>query len=272
MTSRNGPDRFERDTAIASCGEDLFSARIDPGWWVVQGPNGGYVAAILQRAICARVGDPRRTPRSLTVHYTAPPVAGEVEIETRIERSGRSLSSVSARLTQDGRLCALALAAVSAPRAGHAFLHAAPPDVPPPSELEPRAPMLPINERYEHRFVPGKRPMSGADEAVVVAWTRAREPHPLDHALLAAYADALPPAVFTRATREGEFGPLPTVDLTVHYRSEPAEAGVGPSDYCLAVFRSRMAHGGFIEEDGEIWSPSGTLLAQSRQLAVILRP
>jgi acyl-CoA thioesterase len=41
-------------------------------------------------------------------------------------------------------------------------------------------------------------------------------------------------------------------------------------DYVLAVFRSRYASEGFVEEDGEIWSPDGQLLAQSRQLAVML--
>jgi hypothetical protein len=51
---------------------------------------------------------------------------------------------------------------------------------------------------------------------------------------------------------------------------DPAAAGVGPEDHCLAVFHSRLAHGGYVEEDGEIWSPGGQLLAQSRQLAVIL--
>jgi len=68
----------------------------------------------------------------------------------------------------------------------------------------------------------------------------------------------------------GQFGALPTVDLTIHYRMDPADAGVGPDDFCLAIFRSRLAHAGYVEEDGEIWSPDGRLLAQSRQLAVIL--
>ncbi|MGZ4786392.1 MAG: hypothetical protein ACXV5S_12035 [Acidimicrobiales bacterium] len=36
------------------------------------------------------------------------------------------------------------------------------------------------------------------------------------------------------------------------------------------VFRSTVASDGFIEEDGELWSRDGTLLAQSRQLAVFL--
>jgi hypothetical protein len=38
----------------------------------------------------------------------------------------------------------------------------------------------------------------------------------------------------------------------------------------LARFASRTSHGGFFEEDGEIWAPDGTLLAQSRQLALLL--
>jgi len=47
-------------------------------------------------------------------------------------------------------------------------------------------------------------------------------------------------------------------------------AGAADDDFVLAVFRSRRAHEGFIEEDGEIWSRDGVLLAQSRQLALVL--
>jgi acyl-CoA thioesterase len=34
-------------------------------------------------------------------------------------------------------------------------------------------------------------------------------------------------------------------------------------------FESRLAAGGLWEEDGEVWSRDGRLLAQSRQLAMI---
>jgi len=265
------PDnRFDRDTAITHVEDGTYATRIDRGWWVVRGPNGGYIAAIIQRAISAAVGDPDRAPRSLTVHYTSPPEEGEALVETRVERNGRSLSTVTARLTQGGRLRALALAACSTARTSLEFYHAVMPSVPGPSSLDVSPPFIPMHERYESRFIPDMRPNAGSETAVTAAWIRPREPRPLDHLLLAAYADALPPAVFARARASGELGPLPTVDLTVHFRMDPAAAGVGPEDHCLAVFRSRLAHGGYVEEDGELWSPGGQLLAQSRQLAVIL--
>jgi acyl-CoA thioesterase len=36
------------------------------------------------------------------------------------------------------------------------------------------------------------------------------------------------------------------------------------------VFRSRTTAEGFFEEDGELWSQDGTLLAQSRQLGPVI--
>jgi acyl-CoA thioesterase len=268
--SLHAPNRFDRDTRVTPHADGHFEADIDTGWWVIRGPNGGYVAAIALRAACEAVQDETRTPRSLTVHYLSPPVEGPASVETRIERTGRSLSTVTARMSQGDRLRAIAIAALSTPRESHSFYHAEMPDVPPADSLEPLPPSIPLHDRYEYRFVPDMRPNIGAERAITAAWIRLSEPHALDHALLAAYADALPPAIFARAHNVGEFGALPTVDLTVHFRVDPKQAELGPDDFCLAVFHSRLAHGGYIEEDGEIWSPGGQLLAQSRQLAVIL--
>ena len=60
------------------------------------------------------MADPTRTPRSLTVHYLSPPAEGPVEIDTTLERSGRSMTFVTGRLRQGDRLLALAMAAFAA--------------------------------------------------------------------------------------------------------------------------------------------------------------
>ena len=66
---------------------------------------------------------------------------------------------------------------------------------------------------------------------------------------------------------------VPTVDLTVHFR-EPLggrNAPVGPEDFVLGVFTTEVIRDGFFVEDGELWSPSGRLIAQSRQLGPFIQ-
>ncbi|MDX6684010.1 MAG: hypothetical protein QOF86_138, partial [Baekduia sp.] len=63
--------------------------------------------------------------------------------------------------------------------------------------------------------------------------------------------------------------PAPTIDLTIHFRTRLPHPGMAPGAPVLARFSSSTSHGGFFEEDGEIWAPDGTLLAQSRQLALL---
>lgn len=264
--------RFDRDTDVrridAPPGVIAWESRIDRGWWVVRGPNGGYIAAILLRALAGAV-DEGRAPRSLTVHYTAPPEEGPVRIEARVERVGRSLSTVSGRMLQGDRTLALALAAFSKPRAGPSFDDAKMPDARPPEECRSFDNVIPIHERYDYRFALGSPPGSGADRALLGGWIRSAEPRVADAALVAAFTDAWPPACFAWTSDRGEIGAVPTVDLTIHFRRDLPLVNARADDFYLAVFRSRFAEQGFVEEDGEVWSRDGLLLAQSRQLAVI---
>lgn len=264
------PSRFDGDTAVRPLEEaGLFEVTIDPGWWVMVAPNGGYVAAILVRALEAVVEDPGRTARSLTIHYLERIVEGPALVRVVREREGRSLTSLSVRMEQGGRTVALALAAFSAPwEAPPLELTPRMPDVPPPGEARPIAAkhqdrFPEIFRRYEFRPAGGERPFSGADRAEVAAWVRLAEgERPIDAALLAAFSDACAPAVFP--VLEAPRG-LPTVDLTLHFRG-----GLPlPPDWVYARFRTQLAREGIVEEDGELWSRSGTLLAQSRQLALL---
>lgn len=196
-------------------------------------------------------------------------------MDVTIERTGRSLTSCSARVTQGDRLIALALGAFSTPREGPEFVDLAPPPAPRPDAvaLLPIADEAPlIAHRWETRVVIGQPPFAGpvtpGAAAETGGWIRPEEPQIIDAPIVAAMTDGWFPPIFNRM-REPLL--VPTVDLTVHFRTTLPIAGSTPADYLLAVFRTKAAADGFLEEDGELWTADGTLVAQSRQLAVIKR-
>jgi acyl-CoA thioesterase len=78
------------------------------------------------------------------------------------------------------------------------------------------------------------------------------------------------PRSFSWATPAVQIAAVPTIDLTVHFRASLPLKEAKAEDYYLTVFRAREAREGFFEEDGEIWSRDGILVAQSRQLAILM--
>jgi acyl-CoA thioesterase len=261
---------FARATAVVPLGDGAWAARCDRAWSTQLGLNGGYLAAIVLRAMTAELDDAERHARSLTCHYLRPPSFGEARVDVTLERSGRSLSTMSARLSQDGRLCIVALAAFAVDLEGAVDYAGRPPIAPAPENVPrlPPPPGVPIVEQFEVRPAFGGAPYSGAEEALSGGWLRFAEPQPLDAAALAMYADAWLPSPMPHLTRPAM---APTVDLTVHFRA-PAAAETIVDEPVLAVFRSGTSSEGFFEEDGELWSRDGVLLAQSRQLALLLEP
>jgi acyl-CoA thioesterase len=270
------PGAFERDTAVTAEGqighENHFGAIISPDWRAGRGPHGGYLAAILLRALMETVSEPARAPRSLTIHYARAPLPGPVTIHTTVERPGRSLSTLSARMEQDGSLVALALSAFSVPWPGADVSELPMPDVEPP-DASPEA-----GKATEHSGAPPfrghlnmqprieGRPFDGTERPMEIgAWLGLAEARPIDALSLAFFSDALIPAPFMRLH---EPMGAPTVDLTIHFRT--AMPRLDPHELCFARVRAGLIQDGFFEEDGVIWAADGTVLAQSRQLAILL--
>ena len=261
---------LDEDTALTPTGDGAFAGVIGDTWWTPRGPLGGYVMAIVLRGLMLAVDDDARQPRSFTMHFLRPPQSGPIVVRPTVERVGRSLTSASARLEQGDRLLGLALGAFSLPWESPLFDELPMPDVAPPGGRDAPPPALRSNSprppftdllTMQGRF--GDPPFSGSDHGLVGGWLGLREERPLDALVVALLADAWFPAPWPRLR---ELAPAPTIDLSVHFRS-PLPL---PDGLLLGRFQTNYLRDGFFEEDGTLWSQDGTLVAQSRQLGLLI--
>jgi len=286
---------FDRAIAVAparvdpATGVGAVVGHVDPAWGAPTGPNGGYLAAIAVRALDAVVDpDAALRLRSLTVHYLRSARGGALELTVEPLRRGRRITSARFLATQEGRPVLTGVAAYAAPGLDEParWAPSAPDVAPPPSAdatcpaadyrrdtdawLEPTPEMPPVVHRL--RVAPriggppfgGRTPTEG-HPAVAGGWVALPEPRPIDAVLAVLATDAWWPAAFEAVSR-----PViaPTIDLTIHLRADLPPGGLAPTPL-LAEFRTATAAGGLVEEDGRVFLPDGTLVAQSRQLALL---
>ncbi len=260
---------LDADTALEPAGEGAWEGEVAGGWETPRGPLGGYVLAIMLRGLEAAVADPARQARSVTMHFLRAPEPGAVRVSARAERSGRSLTSVSGRLEQDGKLIGLALGAYSVAWTSPLLDKATMPVVDPPEARRPIDREFPRAEppaftgrlSMQHRF--GDPPWTRSEDGLTGGWLGLLEERPIDALTIAVLADAWFPAPWPRLAA---LAPAPTIDLTVHFRA-PLPL---PDSLLLGRFTTKLVRDGFFEEDGELWAPDGTLVAQSRQLGLLL--
>ena len=260
---------LDQDIALRPLGEGGYEGAIGEQWWTPRGPLGGYVMALMQRGVLLVVDDETRQPRSLTVSFLRPPKAGAVTVRPLVERAGRSLSTCSVRMEQGGELLAIGLATLSGPWPSPVFDEAPMPDVEGPGardapvEPPPGAPLPPFREllTMQKRFGPPL--FSGADRAEAGGWLGLIEERPVDALTILILADAWFPTPWPRLF---ELAPAPTVEMSVYFRA-PLPL---PDSLLLGRFESRLTRDGFFDESGELWAPDGTLVAQSRQLGLLL--
>jgi len=262
---------FEFDAAIALSGEGpVFSAVLDGRWDGQASTNGGFLLALVTRAIGAVLPFP--DPVVVSGFFLRPGTPGPAEIRTEVVQAGRTTGFGQASLYRDGKQVLRATAAytdldAAAARDSRSYAGGQPPDQPPPAECQVLrrviVPPITLVDRIEYRVaeLPSwvtRTPPSG--NPVYEGWMRFADGREPDLLSLPMFVDAVAPAGLELGLRR-----MTTVELTVHLRARPAPGWL--------AFRTltRYLEGGYFEEDAEIWDSAGRLVAQSRQLALVLR-
>lgn len=246
--------------------DGAFRATISDRWNALgDRPNGGYLLAVALQAL-ARVL-PFPDPLTVAAFYLRPTAPGPIEIRTEVARVGRRVATGEARLVQGGIETVRAVATFTTldAAAGRTLLLAERPDLPPPESTIDLVggrslPGISIVDRFEYRVpaLPGWVRGQPTGDPRVQLWLRFRDGREPDALSLPLIVDALFPAVMEL----GEPGSS-TLELSVHVRARPAPGWLA----CRVL--TRHVIGGYHEEDFEVWDSRGTLVAQSRQLALL---
>ncbi|WP_128978643.1 thioesterase family protein [Streptomyces roseicoloratus] len=264
---------FDRDTAVTLREPGVYDAELSAGWTIIAAVNGGYLLALLGRAL----GDhlPHPDPFTISAHYLTPSVPGPAVIRTETVRTGRTLSTGTASLFQyaeDGteveRIRVLASYGDLDTLTDDVRTTATPPAIPPAGQCfsaadnpDPRIPgSSAIVDRLDLRLDPacvGWAVGAPSGKGEMRAWFDLADGRAHDPLSLLLAVDALPPTSFELGLK----GWTPTVELTTHVRRRPA-----PGPLRVSITTRNLA-GGFLEEDAEVWDSADRLVAQSRQLA-----
>ncbi|MCH9720344.1 MAG: thioesterase family protein [Actinomycetia bacterium] len=265
-------------SAVTQQTDGRFEGQLADGWDILGATNGGYILAVMAKAMAESAG--REAPATVTGHFLAPARSGPISIATTTAKAGRRLTTVRASASADSQLLTEALGAFGAWPDPHdlQLQDGEPPTLPEPTdclrirsgaatwagptdETPPLPP--PFMDRVELRLHPADAGfMMGepSGHARMRAWFRLLDDEPLDPFALIVAADCLPPTTFNAGL---PIAWTPTVELTVHVRARPAPG------YVKLDYRSRFVGADRLEVDGLIWDEDDRLIAQSRQLALV---
>jgi acyl-CoA thioesterase len=258
---------FDVDTAVQRTGDDSFTAEITDLWNTLAGPNGGYVLAVVARALTEQLPMPH--PLTITGHFLRPAAPGPAEIRTDLIKSGKRHATGAATLSQGGKdvLTIVATFADLSALNGRTLLLDEPPSLPPADSLPDPITQVPpellpsIARRIEVRVaeLPGFLRGEPSGKPAMDLWVRFTDGREQDPLSLVFIVDG---AAFPVIAEIGEFMSS-TVELTVHVRAMPAPG------WLACRISTRHVEGGYAEEDFEVWDSAGVLVAQSRQLILI---
>ena len=264
------PNHLFDDATRVTAGDSRWQGRTSPDYWAFVGPFGGATAATILRALLEhpeRAGD----PLSMTVNYCALIAEGAFDLDVRLVKANRSSQHWCVELSQGGADVATLATAVFAERRPSWSHQAA--QFPESSAFEAIAPYTKITapwvKQYDFRFIEGSLDFPGASKATPASaysklWIGDRKPRRIDMLSLMSMSDAFFGRIF-HAKRE--MMPFGTVSLTTYFHTDADDLANEEITRVLAVADAKIFHKSYGDQSGELWSPSGRLLATTSQIA-----
>jgi hypothetical protein len=259
---------FDQDLLFKPGESFSFSGHITENWSINGIPDGGYLMAILAKAML-HYSEMKSTP-IITANFLDRCEPGEAEVSIEKMSTSRQFNRFQAILKQKGKekirafgtfadenkACLLERCEASAPDIAESGKCISLPGIANYtlfSQLDIRLDPLCAS------WMSGKL----SDTSEIKGWIKFKNDRPYDLLSILLMADAFPPAVLAS---QGLVAWVPTIELSVNVRNIPT------TDWLKCSFRTRFITCGLLEEDGEIWDEKGELIAISKQIAQYRAP
>jgi acyl-CoA thioesterase len=240
--------------------ETGYLAHVTDNWKQGRTTYGGLSAALCVEAALKTLPDapPLRSGQFAFIG----PAAGELAIEARVLRQGKSTLFVGVDLVGEQGLATRAILTFGASRdslVAHSDLPC--PTVAPPEDCEfffPPGAGPGFSGQFEVKMAGGARPLSGLPPEYLL-WIRHRDPAARSLAALVALADTPPPPAMTLFPK---FGPISTMTWSIDIVGLPDPDGDG---WCLLRSTAETIGEGYSTQDMMLWDAAGRPLIAARQ-------
>jgi len=258
---------FDRATQVTAV-DGRWGGTASEDYFAFVGPFGGATAATMLRAIMVqpeRIGD----PLSVTVNLCAPVAAGGFDLSVRLMKATRSTQHWMVELLQDGEVAAFMTAVFAVRRPSWSHQSATMPEAPAFDTIKPLPDSGIANwvRQYQFRFVEGmpsynKTPHDVPASAYSRMWLSDTTPRRIDFLSLLSMSDTFFARIFHV---RGTIVPIGTVSMTTAFHADAADLAAEDITMVLGAADANVFHKSFADQTGQLWSPSGRLLATTSQ-------
>ena len=267
--------QFENSITIDKSDENIFSMTPSKDYFVGNTPHGGYLTAVMQKALSLSMPHPHVINSNTLYLDRTEPKEISIHVDKIRESRGSSVGRVS--LIQDEKLRCMMTGICSDFNYMNGVNDL---ETPPPNIFnEKRDLFISLNfDNKQEGFTPSFIKQTKCDIAKKHAWWLKKENELGDEArctgfismgeeipdqfVLSFYSDFFPPVVMNKY---GPLGWVPTLSLTTNIRQLPTT-----SELFMDVIAKDL-NKGFFEQDCQIWDLNKNLVATSRQLTRILK-